>query len=50
MSLTREQNLKRGEIDFPFYLGEFLAQVDEAETHLDDEREVISRKATCMKA
>ena len=23
-----------GEIDFPFYLGEFLAQVDEAQTHL----------------
>ena len=34
MSLTREQNLKRGEIDFPFYLGEFLAQIYEAETHL----------------
>ena len=45
MLSTREQNFKRGEIDSPFYLGEFLAQVDEAEAHLDDEREVISRKA-----
>ena len=45
MLLTKEHGFRWGEIDFPFYLGEFLAQVDEAEAHLDDEREVISRKA-----